>query len=326
MLVAETLRAGTARRRRPSSRRCARSARSPRSTWSSSPAAVAASRTCCRSATSASCARSPRVPCRSSRAVGHEQDTPLCDLAADVRASTPTAAARLVVPDLRRCSSPARASPCRPRPRRPTGRRASRGATRRRGRATPRALPSCSSSAAGQLSTRPRPGCATLSPRATLGRGYAIVRREGELVRSASALAAEDAGRRRARRGSVLGARSRRRGRDRRPVPPDRVHRSQTRGRPVSSELSSSRPSGSSRRSSSGSRAARSALDEAIALWERGEELYRVCREQLDTGAGQGRGARSPRRRGPAGRPDRPSAHRGGFGVESAPWRSTSTS
>ena len=33
-------------------------------------------------------------------AVGHEQDTPLCDLAVDVRASTPTAAGRLVVPDL----------------------------------------------------------------------------------------------------------------------------------------------------------------------------------------------------------------------------------
>ena len=33
-------------------------------------------------------------------AVGHEQDTPLCDLAADVRASTPTMAGKLVVPEL----------------------------------------------------------------------------------------------------------------------------------------------------------------------------------------------------------------------------------
>jgi exodeoxyribonuclease VII large subunit len=39
-----------------------------------------------------------RVPVVS--AVGHEQDTPLCDLAADVRASTPTAAGKLVVPEL----------------------------------------------------------------------------------------------------------------------------------------------------------------------------------------------------------------------------------
>ena len=33
-------------------------------------------------------------------AVGHEQDTPLSDLVADARASTPSVAARLVVPDL----------------------------------------------------------------------------------------------------------------------------------------------------------------------------------------------------------------------------------
>ena len=39
-----------------------------------------------------------RVPVVS--AVGHEQDTPLCDLAADVRASTPTAAGKLVVPEM----------------------------------------------------------------------------------------------------------------------------------------------------------------------------------------------------------------------------------
>jgi exodeoxyribonuclease VII large subunit len=39
-----------------------------------------------------------RVPVVS--AVGHEQDTPLCDLAADIRASTPTAAGKLVVPEL----------------------------------------------------------------------------------------------------------------------------------------------------------------------------------------------------------------------------------
>jgi exodeoxyribonuclease VII large subunit len=38
-------------------------------------------------------------------AVGHEQDTPLCDLAADVRASTPTAAGKLVVPELTELSS-----------------------------------------------------------------------------------------------------------------------------------------------------------------------------------------------------------------------------
>ena len=37
-------------------------------------------------------------------AVGHEQDTPLCDLAADLRASTPAMAGKLVVPELSQVS------------------------------------------------------------------------------------------------------------------------------------------------------------------------------------------------------------------------------
>jgi exodeoxyribonuclease VII large subunit len=43
-----------------------------------------------------------RVPIVS--AVGHEQDSPLCDFAADVRASTPTMAGKLVVPELSQLS------------------------------------------------------------------------------------------------------------------------------------------------------------------------------------------------------------------------------
>src|SRR4051812_2419042 len=50
-------------------------------------------------------------------AVGHEQDTPLSDLASDVRASTPTAAARLVVPDPRDLLERLPRAPPRPAPR-----------------------------------------------------------------------------------------------------------------------------------------------------------------------------------------------------------------
>jgi exodeoxyribonuclease VII large subunit len=149
-----------------------------------------------------------RVPVVS--AVGHEQDTPLCDLAADVRASTPTAAARLVVPDegeLRERLASLRTSLARE-----TARTAARsrervatlrGALDREGlRAVGRARERLGADAArlgrapAALVARKRAeldGLAgslrALSPQATLGRGYAIVRAGDTLVRAASALA-----------------------------------------------------------------------------------------------------------------------------------------
>ena len=82
-------RRGAARaRRRPRGRR-----------HRASPAAAAASRTCCRSPTRRCAARSRRAPRPVVSAVGHEPDNPLCDLVADLRAATPTDAAKRVVPD-----------------------------------------------------------------------------------------------------------------------------------------------------------------------------------------------------------------------------------
>jgi exodeoxyribonuclease VII large subunit len=120
-------------------------------------------------------------------AVGHEQDTPLCDLAADARAPTPTGAARLVVPDarqLRERLDRARTSLHRC-PRRALERESQRLHTlhTRLARAPALALERKRARlehAAGRLRA--------LSPRSTLARGYAIVRAGDAIVRSAAAL------------------------------------------------------------------------------------------------------------------------------------------
>jgi exodeoxyribonuclease VII large subunit len=115
-------------------------------------------------------------------AVGHEQDTPLLDLAADVRASTPSVAGRLVVPDLAELvASLDRSHAALGRgARRVLERHAERLATahERLRRAPLLALERRSArleAAHGRLRA--------LSPRATLERGYAIVRAGETLVR-----------------------------------------------------------------------------------------------------------------------------------------------
>ena len=124
-------------------------------------------------------------------AVGHEQDTPLCDLAADVRASTPTAATRLVVPDLaeliagldrsrNRMDASVRQTLARDRDRLER--------SRERLRSAPLLLLERRRVALDHAAARLQ----ALSPRATLARGYAVVRSGGQALRDAAATAAGD--------------------------------------------------------------------------------------------------------------------------------------
>jgi exodeoxyribonuclease VII large subunit len=124
-----------------------------------------------------------RVPVVS--AVGHEQDTPLCDLAADARVATPTAAGALVVPDLGDLESVLNGA------RRRLGLAVRSQLERDRGRLTrqgerlrgaPRLVLERRRAALDRAGARLQ----TLSPLATLNRGYAIVRAGGDALRSAA--------------------------------------------------------------------------------------------------------------------------------------------
>lgn len=158
-----------------------------------------------------SAARTPIVS-----AIGHEQDTPLLDLVADLRASTPTDAAKRVVPDVReqqamvrqlrdrgrRCvtgriereltwltavrSRPALADPVREVERKHEQVLAARDRARR-------ALGVALDRAEDRLEhTRAR--LTALSPAATLERGYAIVQQaDGAVVRAAADLTTGEA-------------------------------------------------------------------------------------------------------------------------------------
>lgn len=117
-------------------------------------------------------------------ALGHEQDTPLCDLAADVRASTPTAAAKLVVPDLRELVE-------RLERQRTALARCTRRALERENQRVKllgerlRRAPALAVERKAAALERQAARLRALSPSATLGRGYAIVRKEGSIVRAA---------------------------------------------------------------------------------------------------------------------------------------------
>ncbi len=124
-------------------------------------------------------------------AVGHEQDSPLTDLAADVRASTPTAAARLVVPDLAELlAGLARSRAALAGGTRRTLEREQRALTQthERLRRAPLLLVERRRAALAQTAGRLR----ALSPRATLERGYAIVRSQGVILRDTEGLAGGD--------------------------------------------------------------------------------------------------------------------------------------
>ncbi len=148
-------------------------------------------------------------------AIGHEPDSPLLDLVADLRASTPTDAAKRVVPDVgeeltrvrhlreralrcvtahldreERGLAAARARPCMEQPHRMVDERAEQiDALAARGRRT---LGHLLDRAASEL-THTHARVVALSPAATLRRGYAVLQHaDGSVVRAADEVVADE--------------------------------------------------------------------------------------------------------------------------------------
>jgi exodeoxyribonuclease VII large subunit len=148
-------------------------------------------------------------------AIGHEPDSPLLDLVADVRCSTPTDAGKRVVPDV--VEEQSRVDALRQRGRRVLGTRVERGlaeldAQRRSGRRSVTVQWRRSAEGMEELRERGRRSVrgrveaaeadlahsrarvAALSPAATLQRGYAVVQRDdGAVVREPSDVDSGDA-------------------------------------------------------------------------------------------------------------------------------------
>jgi exodeoxyribonuclease VII large subunit len=123
-------------------------------------------------------------------AIGHEQDVPLVDLVADVRASTPTDAAKKVVPDVTEETERIAAA-----------RQRARRIVERRLLADAQEVSRARASARRALHRRVNHGLVdlehlrarltSLSPASTLERGYAVLRRrDGSVVRDPAVLAA----------------------------------------------------------------------------------------------------------------------------------------
>ncbi|HVI60763.1 MAG TPA: exodeoxyribonuclease VII large subunit, partial [Candidatus Saccharimonadales bacterium] len=122
-------------------------------------------------------------------AVGHETDLSLAELAADRRASTPSNAAELLVPDRRHVLAELRAGRGRLEQRAEYHLRTGRGRLEQQSAALGDRLDQIFQAATDRLAGRGQL-LQALNPEAVLRRGYAIVRRDSRPLRSTRRLAA----------------------------------------------------------------------------------------------------------------------------------------